>query len=374
MNASAVSRRGGGLPAWARIVALVIVWVAWAIGTAHAADLDPARPVTRITVGSCIRQNRPQPIWEAVARFRADVLLLLGDNIYGDTEDMAELRAAYDVLAANPGFAPLRRDVPIIAVWDDHDYGVNDGGREYPRRRESQQVFCDFFGVTADSPRRQREGIYHAITCGPPGRRVQFIGLDTRYHRSPLKALPREQRVKGGGFYVPDPDPAATFLGADQWAWLATVLTEPAEIRIVLSSIQVAATEHGFEKWANFPVERERLFKTIREAEATGVIIVSGDRHAAEVSRMPAGADALAYPLYDLTASSLNQVIRRSEPPEPNRFRMGDRYHGTNFGTIEIDWKEPPPTGQTPLAAVTLAIRDAQGAVVESATLDIPGK
>jgi alkaline phosphatase D len=372
MNALAVSRRGGGLPAWATALALAIVWAASATGAAHAADLDPARPVARIALGSCIRQNRPQPIWQAVARFQPDVLLLLGDNIYGDTDDMAELRARYDALAANPGYASLRRDVPIIAVWDDHDYGVNDGGREYPRRRESQQVFCDFFGVPVDSPLRKQEGIYRAVTCGPSGRRVQFICLDTRYHRSPLKALPREQRVKGKGYYVPDPDPAATLLGAEQWAWLAKALTEPAEIRIVLSSIQVAAMEHGFETWANFPRERGRLLETIRTSGATGVILVSGDRHAAEISRIPAGAAALAYPLYDFTASSFNQVIGRSQPEEPNRFRVGNRYHGTNFGTIEIDWKEPA-TGQPPLAAVTLAIRDEQGAVVESATIDIPG-
>ena len=362
MKALLVLRRCGWL--LAAVVGVVV---------AHGADLDPASPVTRIALGSCIRQNRPQPIWEAVRRFEPDLLLLLGDNIYGDTEDMAELRAKYDALAANPGFAALRREVPIIGVWDDHDYGVNDGGREYPRRRESQQVFCDFFCVPADSPRRQQEGIYHAVSCGPPGRRVQFIGLDTRYHRSPLKSLPREQRVKGNGYYVPDPDPAATFLGAEQWAWLATVLAEPAEIRIVLSSIQVLAMEHGFEKWANFPGERARLIETIRQAGATGVILVSGDRHAAEISCLPAGDEAAPFPLYDLTASSFNQVIGKSNPEEPNRFRVGDRYHGTNFGTIEIDWQEPVD-GQKPLAAVTLAIRDAQGAVVESAALDIPGK
>ena len=355
---------------WQRCGWLLVAMVG--LTAAHGADIDPTRPVTRIAVGSCIRQNRPQPIWEAVSRFQPDGLLLLGDNIYGDTEDMAELRGKYDALAANPGFAAVRRDVPIIAVWDDHDYGVNDGGREYPRRGESQQVFCDFFGTPADSPLRKQEGIYRAVTCGPPGRRVQLICLDTRYHRSPLKALPREQRVKGKGYYVPDPDPAATFLGADQWAWLARVLAEPAEMRIVMSSIQVLAMEHGFEKWANFPQERTRLIEVIRQSGATGVILVSGDRHTAEISCLPAGDEALAYPLYDLTASSFNQVIGKSNPEEPNRFRVGDRYHGTNFGTIEIDWQEPAD-GQTPVAAVTLAIRDAKGAVVESAALDIPG-
>ena len=98
---------------------------------------------------------------------------------------------------------------------------------------------------------------------------------------------------------------------------------------------------------------------------------MSGDRHAAEISRIPAGAEALAYPLYDLTASSLNQVIGRSQPEEPNQFRVGSRYHGTNFGTIEIYWQDGAG-GQMPLAIATLGIRDTQGAVVERVAIYIP--
>ncbi len=324
-------------------------------GAVWAVELDAAQPVARIAAGSCIRQDRPQPVWEAVTAFRPDVLLLLGDNVYGDTEDMAVLRAKYARLAAQSGFAALRARVPIVAVWDDHDYGANDAGREYPRRRESQQVFFDFCGVAADSPLRSQAGIYRAMITGPPGRRVQFICLDTRYHRSPLATRP-EHWLCGQGPYVPTDEPDATVLGAEQWAWLAAVLREPAEVRIVLSSIQVAATEHHFEHWGNFPVERARLLRTIRDSGAAGVVIVSGDRHAGEISRIPPGPEALAYPLYDLTASSLNQPGAGDRPPEPNQLRLGPRCHGVNFGTIEIDWHAAEP-------ALTLAVRDERGEV-----------
>ncbi|MFM9058305.1 MAG: alkaline phosphatase D family protein [Planctomycetaceae bacterium] len=328
-------------------------------GHARAVELDATRPISRIAVGSCARQDRPQPIWEAVAAFRPDVLLMLGDNIYGDTEDMAVMRAKYAELAAQPGFAALRERVPIVAVWDDHDYGANDTGREYPRKRESQQEFLDFFGVAADSPLRTQAGIYRAVTVGPPGRRVQFVCLDTRYHRSPLT-----KAREGGGSYAPTTDPDATVLGAEQWAWLEGVLREPAEVRIVLSSIQVAATEHHHEHWGNFPAERARLLRTIRASGARGVVVVSGDRHAGEISRIPAGPEALAYPLYDLTASSLNQPKGGGGPDEPNRLRLGPWCRGVNFGTIEIDWDAAEP-------ALTLAVRDERGDVfhAERATL-----
>ena len=323
---------------------------------ASAVELDPSRTVARVAAGSCVRQDRPQPLWEAVAAFRPDVLLMLGDNVYGDTEDMDVLREKYAMLAAQPGFAALRAKVPIVAVWDDHDFGANDAGREYPKRRESQQVFLDFFGVAADSPLRTQAGIYRALTVGPPGRRVQLICLDTRYHRSPLATIPRAERPQGTGPYRPTLEPDATVLGGEQWAWLERVLREPAEVRIVLSSIQVVAEDHRWERWGNFPAERARLLRTIRDSGAAGVIVVSGDRHSGEISRLPPGDDALAYPLHDLTASSINQPKRPAGAEDPNRLRLGPWRPGVNFGTIEIDWDANDPL-------ITLSIRDERAAV-----------
>lgn len=340
-----------------------IVAAFMAIATAEAGEPEPGLLVSRIALGSCAKQDRPMPVWSSVSRFKPDVLLMLGDNIYGDTEDMAVLRRKYDLLAADRGFGALRNTVPIVAVWDDHDYGVNDGGAEYPMRHESQEIFLDFFGIPPAAAVRKRDGIYRTLTVGPAGRRVQFICLDTRFRRSPLHVIPHAEQVPGKGPYRPTDDPKATLLGGAQWDWLAAVLQKPAEIRIILSSIQVASTEHGWEHWGNFPAERAKLLETIRESQANGIIVVSGDRHAAEISRIPAADDALAYPLYDLTASSLNQPKRVDKDDEPNRHRVGERFHGANFGTIEIDW-ESATAGATP--AVTLAIRDIDGKIVRS--------
>jgi len=338
---------------------------------AASASLEAGEPaadlvVSRIALGSCAKQDRPMPIWSAVSGFKPDVLLMLGDNIYGDTGDMAVLKGKYELLAADRGFGAIRNTVPIVAVWDDHDYGVNDGGREYPQKKESQQVFLDFFGIPADAPVRTQAGIYRSLLVGPPGRRVQFICLDTRFHRSPLSSLPKQERVKGRGPYVPSADPEATMLGPAQWEWLAEVLREPAELRIVLSSIQVASIEHGWEHWGNLPAERARLLETLRDSEAAGVIIVSGDRHSAEISMIPAGAEALAYPLFDLTASSFNQQKRVDDDDEPNCHRLGERFHGANFGSIEIDWESAADDGPP---AVRLAIHDVEGKVVRSAEI-----
>ncbi|MCA9435578.1 MAG: DUF1080 domain-containing protein [Candidatus Omnitrophica bacterium] len=296
--------------------------------------------LSRIAFGSCARQGQPQPIWDSIAASDPDVFLFIGDNIYGDSEDMEVLKEKWNMLASEPGYQKLKETCPILATWDDHDYGVNDGGADYPMKKESQKVFLDFFGEPQDSPRRKSEGVYDAKVFGPEGKRVQVILLDTRYFRSPLKTEenPFEEGEGVGGSYVPDYDPASTMLGEAQWAWLEEQLKVPADLRIIASSVQVIANRHRFEKWGNFPLERQRLFDLIKKTKANGVVIVSGDRHTAEIDRIEG---EVGYPLYDVTSSSLNQ----GHPwrSEVNEHRVGGMYFDDNFGMIDIDWSQEDP-------------------------------
>lgn len=327
------------------------------------ASADEQPPVQRIAFGSCCRQDKPQPIWDTIANLKPEYFLFLGDNIYGDSEDMSVLRAKYKLLGDQPGYQSLKKTCRILATWDDHDYGVNDGGAEYPKRAESQQVFFDFFGIPQDSPRRKQEGVYDAHLFGSPGKRVQVILLDTRYFRSRLKTgfQPGEPGEGFRGKYAPNDDPEATVLGSAQWKWLEEQLRVPAELRLIGSSFQVLADEHGSEMWGNFPRERRRLFNLIRDTKAKGVVFLSGDRHLAEIAKFDPG---VGYPLYDVTSSSLNAPSGNFTPEtkvrfanEINSYRVGLTWFDTNFGTVEIDWKQADPV-------VRLQVRDEKGTVV----------
>lgn len=308
-------------------------------------------PLSRIAFGSCCRQERPAPIWDALVDTDPQMFLMIGDNIYGDTEDMDVMRKKYQVLGEQPGFARLRKTCPILATWDDHDYGLNDGGADYIKKEESQQVFLDFFGVAKDSPLRTQEGVYSAHVVGPPGKRVQVILLDTRYFRSPLQRGTKRAEPGEGfrGIYKPVTDPKTTVLGAAQWKWLEEQLQRPAEVRIVASSIQLLPNEHGWEMWGNFPHERQRMFDVIRKAKANGVVFISGDRHFAEQMRIDSTESGVGYPLYEATSSSLNQPSGRKTAAgtrfgnELNHYRRGLAYFDTNFGIIRIDWSQRDP-------------------------------
>lgn len=294
--------------------------------------------LSEIVFGSCLDVTE-HPMLDRTLTLPMDLFLFLGDNIYADTRDMAVMRRKYDALKQSRFFQTLRKQTPLMATWDDHDFGPNDGGADYPKRSESEQEFFNWLDEPADSPRRRQPGVYSAAVFGPEVKRVQVIMLDTRYFRSPLKTG-KLNIVPSGGKYVPDDDPRATFLGEQQWAWLEEQLRQPAALRLIGSSIQFVPSAHGGECWANFPRERQRMLDLIQRSQAGGVVFLSGDRHWCEFSRIEG---PLGYPLYDFTASSMTQVHPRGTPT-PNAFRfLPKTYHQPNVGRLRIDWQAPDP-------------------------------
>ena len=337
-----------GIPSFFCVVLSAAAFLA--SGRVSAGPLDETAVVRRIAFGSCIDQDKRQPVWDAVVRFRPDLFIFAGDAYYPRNPDSMERRAA-DIakLGANPGFQKLRMAAPILATWGDDDFGIEDPAAEPGKREAVRKIFLDFFEVAAESPRRTRPGIWDAVILGPPGKRLQVILLDTRFNRTPLKK--RSLLLRSDGPYAPSSDPAATYLGEEQWSFLGEQLRKPAELRLIVSDIQVALEEGNYEKWANFPLERERLFSLLRETRVSGVIVLSGERHLAEISEMDAG---LGYPLVEITASGLNQAAYNALINDRNRHRVESSVRSNNFGTLIIDWERQEPR-------VTIELREEGG-------------
>jgi len=312
-----------------------------------------AVPLRRIAFTSCADQNRPQPLWDTVLADKPDLLVFGGDNVYASEQpwSLHRLEKAYATQAAIDGFRRLREAVPHLAIWDDHDYGPNDGGREFAHKHESKAAFLRFWGVPAGDPRHSREGLHHARVFGPPGQRVQVILLDTRWFRSPLKRT-GQRGAPGKERYVPDADPAKTLLGDAQWRWLEARLREPAELRLIVSSIQVIVEGHGWERWGNFPLERERLYRLIEQTRAQGIVFLSGDRHIGGLYRETSG---VPYTMYEMTSSGVTHPWAQAAEAGPNR--LGELFSGLHYGTVEIDWDA---------RALRLAIKDIGGSARRS--------
>ncbi len=311
--------------------------------------LPAAEPLEHIAFGSCLNKTE-HPVLDRTLTLPMDLFVFLGDNIYADTTNMTVMRAKYDALKGSTFFQGLRKKTPILATWDDHDFGGNDAGATYPMRRESQREFFNWLDEPVDSPRRRQEGVYAARVFGPPGKRVQVILLDTRYFRSPLKRGEHNAEPSGGP-YVPDEDPTKTMLGEAQWQWLEGELRQPAELRLIASSIQFVAEFAGCEAWVNFPREKQRFLDLLQRTRANGVFFVSGDRHWSEFSKLPG---PLGYPLWDFTSSGMTQRHPRGTPT-PNKYRAVPKtFHEANVGHLRVDWSQADPQ-------LTFRIVDAEG-------------
>lgn len=315
--------------------------------------------LSRILLASCLDEEKPQSdALMSIAREEADLFLMVGDNVYGDRDgrsyvnndaDLMELRESFADLAAREDFQAVRAKLPMMVAWDDHDYGANEMGKNFPFKGLAERIHEVFWGLE-DQDVGHWPGTYYERSFGPEGQRTQIIILDTRFFRSDL-TLTDEYGAKGKERYLPAPAGSMQdMLGAAQWTWLENQLQKPADLRLIVSSIQVMPTVHGWEAWSTLPDERQRLFNMIERTGAAGVIFLSGDRHSAYIYEE---AGVLPYEAHELTASSLNVSFVTTK--EMDARQIGEAYSPENYGALDIDWQEK---------TVSLNVLDNQGQTV----------
>ena len=302
---------------------------------------QPQQLISKIAFGSCASEAERQPVLDLVVKHKPDIFVYLGDNIYGDTKDMKVLQAKYDSLAAKPEFQRLKKNVKLLATWDDHDYGWNDSGKWYPFKKESKELFLKFFDEPANSDRRKHDGIYTSYMFEGNGRKLQLILLDNRTFRSDLRLyrgeLSRNEKYFYPLDYYPHEIEDSTMLGDTQWKWLEEELKKPADVRIIGSGSQFGISFNGYEAWANFPHEQQRMLALIKKTKASGVLFITGDVHYAEISKLETKGQ---YPIFDVTASGITSTWLFATP---NDNRIEGPVMENHFGMLTIDWSKKDP-------------------------------
>ena len=285
-----------------------------------------------ISFGSCNNQCLKNVLFDEIVKNNPEVFIWGGDIIYSDTDNPTVLANNFNKFKRDSTYQQFLKKVIVIGTWDDHDFGLNDGGVENPIKKEAQNIFLDFFDVSKKDKRRFNKGVYSSKILKKDSNSVKIISLDTRYFRTKLTP-----DITGKKRYVPNKYGEGTMLGEIQWKWLETELTNStANFNIINSSIQFLSNNHGFESWGNIPHEVDRLKKLILKSKAKNVIILSGDRHIAEISKTNIGK--FYYPLIDFTSSGLTHAYTAFSGEE-NPFRVSNVIHQINFGILKFDFK-----------------------------------
>ena len=278
--------------------------------------------------GSCSNQNKLMPHWNYINSYKPDYLILLGDNVYGDfnNSDATNLQNAYKVLDNDKYFRLLKETTDIFSIWDDHDYGKNDGGKNWIYKEKAKKLFLDFYNVNENDERRKREGLYKSWEIYNSVK-IKVIALDTRYFKDEF-TINRNINIKKK--YVSNYNNKKTILGKKQWNWVSNEFNTDYDILLILSSIQILSKNHGWEKWNNFPHERNKIINLIKNSKRP-TIILSGDRHVGGIYK-------LNDKIYEITSSSFNQS--EFNLIENDQLLIGKIITKNNFGFMKINTKE----------------------------------
>ena len=280
------------------------------------APVEGAKGRVRFAFGSCVGKEPwlDAALWADLdARTPVDLVLLLGDNHYANSPEPARQRAAFIAHRDHAGFRSLFQRTPMYAVWDDHDFGVNDSDATQTDKELSLRTFQEFFANPAygepDNP-----GVYFKFTRGD----IDFFLLDDRYHRSPNQA--------------PD-DASKTMLGAKQLAWLKRELVaSKAAVKVIAAGgeWQVNGSD---DSWRSFQHERKEIFDLLAEHKMKNVLLLSGDRHFTAAYQLPEGfMEVCSGPI-----GSPNAPAKVA----PGQFALHD--HGKMICVFDIDTDNPLP-------------------------------
>lgn len=295
--------------------------------TFRTAPDGPAR--FRVSYGSCARFqiDRVQPIWRVVDALKPDLFFWLGDNMYGDSPNPAILAEEYRRNRDIASIQPVLHSIPHLAVWDDHDYGLNNHDASHPWKATALQTFKQYwpnpsYGLPATP------GVFFTYSYGG----VDFFFLDNRYHRSPNE--------------MPD-GPEKLMFGQAQREWLFKQLEAsdaPFKVLINGSGWNSGRGATG-DSYSAFNTARQSLFREIMTRKINGVLLFSGDTHFGELNKIP-GDRYGGYDLYELVSSPLAQD---PDPDPPSLIygetRLRETYHlAPHAAVVDFDMTRDDPT------------------------------
>ena len=294
-------------------------------------NLYSTKEILSLGFGSCLHQDRSMAILKTIEMKELDLFMFIGDNVYGDQEDgeLDKLIRTYKRQYNN--LENFLKNVSTEFIWDDHDFGLNDGGSNYRYKDKAKELFLETWQIPSSDPRRLRDGLYFDKVIKKNGLKIHLIFLDNRSFKSEWK-LTDEFNKEGKERYIEDFNSDKTLLGKNQWKWLKDKLIVESDIKIIISSLQILSLGHGWESWDKFPLQREKLFKLIDESNLSNLFILSGDRHRGGFYKFKTVGNNN---IYEFTSSSLNLPIPFNTEEE-GPLRIGSTYRKANFGVVRL--------------------------------------
>ncbi|MEK6627498.1 MAG: hypothetical protein AABY53_02640 [Bdellovibrionota bacterium] len=265
--------------------------------------LDTQKNHVRFAYASCMADDYRfndviDPMWEQMRKQNTDMIILNGDLVYVDSFEFVERKKATELdiwFRFIDAFHRLPvyhwQDIkPIFATWDDHDFGTNDGNRDFKEKIAAKKIFLAFFGGKnlSDSYQLEPDSIYSAFT----GFKQKMLFLDNRYFRQPNK-----DQVT--------PEPYGHW-GEKQHHWILNHLNDSNTPVWIFNGNQIfSGTDLSFKEamQTNHP-EHYKIFMEDMKKTKSPIIFASGDIHFSEIMQIP--IERLNFQTYEVTSSAMH--------------------------------------------------------------------
>lgn len=118
--------------------------------------------------------------------------LSLGDAAYTDTlhlasrkyyaePNLSKVQESFDKVTNDHYYQLVSNHTKVYGIWDDHDYGLDNGGKTFQGKHVFRKLYLDFLKEPQDSPRRTRAGGIYESYFLDKEKKIKLILLDNRW-------------------------------------------------------------------------------------------------------------------------------------------------------------------------------------------------
>lgn len=318
----------------------------------------------QIAFASCGRTGSTRDVFDRIREHRPLFYMNMGDFHYEDinTNQPSRFRAAYDAVLASPQQADLYRTVPLVYMWDDHDYGGNNASKKSKSHIAARAVYDEYVPHYPFVNPEPDEPINYSFSVG----RVKFIIADLRSERDeprvkdePKKTLMGEKQKKwfkdellaANGRYplifwmtsVPwigerGQSPYST-LKTNVWGYIHHSQSNLFNVRTNRAGRNPNGGGGDEDHWSAFSYERREIADFIKSNHIRGVSILHGDSHmlAADDGSNADYATGGGAPIPVMCGGPLDQnPSLKGGPYSQGVYRVRDREGESGFGLLTI--------------------------------------
>jgi alkaline phosphatase D len=245
-----------------------------------------------------------------LAQQDVDLVVCLGDYIYeqafadqtsrnaavredhaaadGEAQTLEEYRRKYALYHSDERLLEVRRQFPLLAIWDDHEvednYGADTPGGAANHRRIpfGERRGNGYRAWYEHMPRVGTGDIYGAVPLGA----AELFLLDTRRYRDDQPCNPSDSFISNPCLPTETNAPGRTLLGATQKAWLKDALaTSRARWKLIGNQVMITSLDApplnpiNTDSWDGYGAERAELIDFIVTRGVDDVAFITGDIH-----------------------------------------------------------------------------------------------